>query len=405
MDTDILLAPLPGGQPGGEDLSFSSAFDDIAEMRRADDPTLKQGEWVTPLKQADWAGVTRLCETLLATRTKDLRLALWLTEARAMTQSYAGLASGLGLCAALCEQHWEHLHPLPEGGDAEERIGNIAWMLQRLRELATALPVTAGRKGERFTLQDLRHARQWQAQAERAGQPADTLPADQPNAITVAQFRQALHDTPAERLREAVDALRSSRAQLQAWQGVVDARLGDEGPSFVSAREALEQASHELERLALEAGALVKPSLAGAIAGEVANGVDLGVGNGLGNAVTGGGPDGVATKLPGVRPASGGTAHAEANHVGTTPNSNHGGSFILTEPRTRAEALRQLQGVADFFRRTEPHSPVAYLADKAIKWGEMPLHRWLGEVVKDPASMAHLRELLGLTPPPDSSDV
>ena len=33
--------------------------------------------------------------------------------------------------------------------------------------------------------------------------------------------------------------------------------------------------------------------------------------------------------------------------------------------QTRAQALHQLRTVADFFRRTEPHSPVAYLADKA----------------------------------------
>lgn len=371
MDTDLLLAPLPGSQPGGEDLSFSAAFDDIAEMRRADDPTLKQGEWVTPIKQADWAGVARLCETLLATRTKDLRLALWLTEARAMAQGYAGLASGLGLCTALCEQHWDHLHPLPDGGDAEERIGNIAWMLQRLIELATALPVTAGRKGERFTLLDLKHARQWQAQAEKAGRPADTLPADQPNAITVAQFRQAVQDTPAEQLREVVDALRSTRAQLQAWQGVVDARLGHDGPSFVHAREALEQAGHELERLAREAGALNSSPLA---------------------------QDAAETHSP-----SNGHATGEPTHGDAATPSGQRGTFIATEPRTRAEALRQLQCVADFFRRTEPHSPVAYLADKAIKWGEMPLHRWLGEVVKDPASMAHLQELLGLATPPDDS--
>lgn len=372
MDTDLLLAPLPGSQPGGEDLSFSAAFDDIAEMRRADDPTLKQGEWVTPIKQADWAGAARLCETLLATRTKDLRLALWLTEARAMTHGYAGLARGLGLCAALCEQHWEHLHPLPDGNDAEERIGNIAWMLQRLGELATALPVTAGRKGERFTLQDLQHARQWLAQAERAGQPADTLPADQPNAITVAQFRQALQDTPAERLREAVDALRSTRAQLQAWQGVVDARLGQDGPSFVSAREALEQAGHELERLARDVGALSNSPLGGEAAAASSPAAPAGL--------------------------------VDAPQAGAAPAGAQGVAGVPTAPRTRAEALRQLQLVADFFRRTEPHSPVAYLADKAIKWGEMPLHRWLGEVVKDPASMAHLQELLGLAAPTDNTN-
>ena len=44
---------------------------------------------------------------------------------------------------------------------------------------------------------------------------------------------------------------------------------------------------------------------------------------------------------------------------------------------TRDEAIRQLREVARFFRATEPHSPVAYLAEKAARWGEMPLHEWL----------------------------
>jgi type VI secretion system protein ImpA len=55
--------------------------------------------------------------------------------------------------------------------------------------------------------------------------------------------------------------------------------------------------------------------------------------------------------------------------------------------------------VADFFRRTEPHSPVAYLADKAAHWGEQPLHVWLRSVVKDDASFAHIEEMLGVAPP------
>jgi type VI secretion system protein ImpA len=54
--------------------------------------------------------------------------------------------------------------------------------------------------------------------------------------------------------------------------------------------------------------------------------------------------------------------------------------------------------VAAFFRRTEPHSPVAYLAEKAVKWGDMPLHEWLRKVIKDQGSMSHLHELLGVEP-------
>jgi type VI secretion system protein ImpA len=61
--------------------------------------------------------------------------------------------------------------------------------------------------------------------------------------------------------------------------------------------------------------------------------------------------------------------------------------------------LAQLRVVADFFRRTEPHSPVAYLADKAARWGDMPLHVWLRAVMKDPGSLTQLEEMLGVEPP------
>jgi type VI secretion system protein ImpA len=64
--------------------------------------------------------------------------------------------------------------------------------------------------------------------------------------------------------------------------------------------------------------------------------------------------------------------------------------------QSRAQALAQLRAVADYFRRTEPHSPVAYLADKAAHWGEQPLHVWLRAVVKDDAAFANIEEMLGV---------
>lgn len=62
----------------------------------------------------------------------------------------------------------------------------------------------------------------------------------------------------------------------------------------------------------------------------------------------------------------------------------------------RQQALEQLRLVADFFRRTEPHSPVAYLAERAASWGELPLHLWLRAVVKDQGTLAQLDEMLGM---------
>jgi type VI secretion system protein ImpA len=64
--------------------------------------------------------------------------------------------------------------------------------------------------------------------------------------------------------------------------------------------------------------------------------------------------------------------------------------------QNRAQAIAQLRAVASFFRETEPHSPVAYLADKAAQWGNLPLHEWLRTVIKDNGSLSHVEELLGL---------
>ena len=70
----------------------------------------------------------------------------------------------------------------------------------------------------------------------------------------------------------------------------------------------------------------------------------------------------------------------------------------------RAQALQQLQQVADFFHRTEPHSPVSYLANRAVQWGNMPLHEWLRTVIKDGGTLAQVEELLGMGVTPKNDE-
>jgi type VI secretion system protein ImpA len=158
MNLDDLLAPVSDQAPCGEDLSFSTEFDAIVELRRQDDPTLDQGEWVTALKTADWPAVESRCADLLMHRSKDLRLVMWLAEAATLNQGYTGLAQGLTLCGQLCTRYWDDLHPLAEDGDMEQRVGNISWFLQRAVGLTIDCPVTRGRNGS-YSLRQLQSAR------------------------------------------------------------------------------------------------------------------------------------------------------------------------------------------------------------------------------------------------------
>ncbi len=124
---------------------------------------------MTALKQADWPAVVDHCSQLLATRTTDLQLAVWLTEALAKTRGLAGLAQGYRLLARLCESYWGHIHPLPDDSDQELRAGNLAWLLARSVILIRELPLTLSPKGD-YSGIDLDGARKLgQAVARRPG--------------------------------------------------------------------------------------------------------------------------------------------------------------------------------------------------------------------------------------------
>jgi type VI secretion system protein ImpA len=386
MDIDTMLLPIDARSPCGEDMSFSKEFDQIAEMRRFDDPSLDQGAWVTSLKHADWPGAARQCTDLLRTRTKDLRLALWLTEARSMSDGHRGLADGLKLCAELCASHWPDLYPRPDGGDMEERIGNIAWLLQRITDMTQTMPITHSRKGERLSLRQLAQARIQDARAvDFTPTPGTGSHIGDGTPLTAAHFRLALADTPAAELRQTLTAQQDAEAALHRWQSVVDAQLGQDGPSFVAAREALAQATHDITRLMRDVGIAPLETARDSLHGAQHHATQANP------AINGANP---TTDRP----------HSEAvgavAHMPLTLGSSAPG--VLRAPKTRGEALQQLREVAAFFRQTEPHSPVAYLADKAVKWGDMPLHQWLQEVIKDNSAISHLNELLGLQGPHDA---
>jgi len=319
LNLDKLLVPISMDRPCGEDLAFSPDVDAIHRARQADDPSIEQGAWVVALKEADWKFVTRRCTELLETRSKDLQLAVWLLEAATKTRGVAGMAAGMRLVAGLCERYWDGLHPLPDEDGFERRIGNLAWAAARIGPLVKELPLAEGVS-----------VQAWEAARGRGPEALAELETARTRAAPAA--RQAL-----------AEAAHDCLAALAELEQVVDARLGVDGPSFGTARAALENFED-----------MAAPMVAAPVQVEAK-------------------PGAVAT-----------VAHA-APRV-----------FAEGQVASREQALAQLRMVAEFFRRTEPHSPVAYLAERAARWGEQPLHAWLRSVIKDEASLLKLEELLGI---------
>jgi type VI secretion system protein ImpA len=342
-----LVAPLDGDAPCGSDMIFSTEFDELKELRRHDDASLSQGEWVTDLKRADWPAVMALIEKLLTQKSKDLRLVAWWAEAATRVNGYSGMADGLTLYATLCNTQWDHVHPLPEDGDQELRVGSVTWLITQTKVWLRNVPLL--RHGEQLiSLADIDAARQKASTgaAESEGATREGAAA----ALTLDVIARAQRNTPAAQVMSAVEGVRRVPEAVAALQAVIDARLGGDGPGFAPLRDAAQEAVKSVERLAREMGVL----------------------------------------------RSGETAAAQPANLTAVQADTSAGPVGIGAPANRAQAIAQLRMVAEFFRRTEPHSPVAYLAERAAHWGEMPLHEWLRAVLKEQGALGQLEELLGV---------
>ena len=123
LDLESLLAPLQADAPSGPDLVYDEAFLAL-EQAGAGKPESQWGPAVPP----DWNEVHELALGL-SERTRDLRVAVWLTRARIRIRGLAGLTEGLSLLQSLVAQHWDSVHPMldpDDGNDATMRMNALA---------------------------------------------------------------------------------------------------------------------------------------------------------------------------------------------------------------------------------------------------------------------------------------
>jgi type VI secretion system protein ImpA len=347
--TTNLLYPIDKLSPAGEDLSYSTLFDEIREARRSDDSGLTQREWATDIKFADWNLVCSLCENALKARTKDMQIAAWYIEANVYLQGFSGLAQGLELLHGLMASYWTSCYPVFDGYDLDERCAKIEWLNGQLPFALQKIPVTQTQDGvytylqwkesrwvENLGLKDTKARMDAIADGKLSGELFDK--AVRQSGMT---FYEAL-------LRDSQKAL----AALDALNTLVEEKFGNDSPSLNDLRSTLVDCV----------------SLAGRLYADV-----------------------------GGRATSESQSHTENTaHQSEVALNSHEGSRTITvgAVTSRQDAVQSLRNVAQYFRINEPHSPVALLADRAAKWAEMSLEQWLGTVIKDDGTLGQLRELL-----------
>lgn len=331
---DDLLKPIAGANPAGADLRYDPLYDKIKEARREDDDA-PQGEWERTRKVADWPQVVKLTTDALSTKTKDLQLAAWLTEALIRREGFPGLVQGLPLLKGLTEQFWDQVYPEVEDGDVELRAAPLEWVGTRLEIPVKMVPLN--KSGHDFLRYKESRTIPTEAEAdsdEKKGEARRRAIEDK--KVTPEDFDKAFAATPKPWIKQVVADLKSAQAALQALEGLCVEKFADAAPNFIPLRNTLE----EVDRAAAQLLAKKLES----------------------------DPDPVE-----AAPAdAGGGAESTGGGAAVSAGAGGGGARAMAaEPVDPADAANRVIGAARFLRKADPTSPASYLLLRALRWGEV----------------------------------
>lgn len=108
----------------GKDVRFSNEYEAL-------ESELSKEQSMHDCGQVDWQKVREQSENLLATQSKDLRVAAWLTWALYQLESFPGMVAGLGLLHELSAHHWSDVHPIKQ----RTRCAAINWLVPRIEQV------------------------------------------------------------------------------------------------------------------------------------------------------------------------------------------------------------------------------------------------------------------------------
>lgn len=343
------LDPISAEKPSGEPLRYTPLYDQINEARRQELPTA-QGVWQKEVKVADFRAVEKLAGDALKKKSKDLQLAVWLTESWIRRNGFGGLEDGLELIHGLLTTFWDTLYPEAEDGDLELRAAPLEWLGNYFDPSRGSSPCLAlieaplNNAGHGFLqYQQSRQVpgKEEASQSSDASKKREAALAD--GKLSPEEFDVSFQETPKAFYKELTRSLAASQELLKGLDDICSEKFGREAPSF-----------HRLANSLEEIGNLARILLARKLEAD---------------------PDPVEMPEPSPEELAAQAASGELP-PGESYESPAGlpmddASIQGLQPRNRDEAILRILAAAHYLRKSDPQNPSSYLILRSLRWGEI----------------------------------
>lgn len=335
IDVDSLLQQVSGESPCGEDLEYDPEF---GEMTRASEgkPEQQMGDAVVEAEEPDWRTVKDKAVDLLS-RTKDVRVAVFLSRSLLNTEGFEGLSEGMAVVRGLLERYWDEVHPQLDADDDDDPTMRVNALVDltdadsMLSALRTA-PIVSSRVFGRFNMRDLEIAK------------GEVLPPEGgPEPVSLETIDGAFMDSDVEDLQATAGALGQIIDHVEAIEARVTEKVGASRAIDLSALPQMLRGMQQLvhERLSKR-------------------GVDSSV----------------------AHDDTAGQGEAASDAGASQPAAAPG------EIRSREDVIRVLDRACEYFERNEPSSPVPLLLRRAKRLISKDFMEILRDLAPDGVSQA-----------------
>lgn len=316
---DDLLTPIPGDDPGGPDLRNSPDYVAIEEARRAAEAALHESGGT---QTTEYANVIRLAGDFIATKSKDLQVAAWLTEALLRREGFGGFRSGLELIDRLLTQSWDHLHPRGEDGDFAFRAAPIGWIgaSSAIDFAVKSAPLT----DEGFGQIHYEEARTVPRESDEA-RKAERFTKVKEGKLTPEEFHDSFKKTAKGFYKELATDIEGAINSMQSLESKGAELFKDDAPQYLALRNALSAVHSTAQKLLAEKLEMD--------------------------------PDPVAQE---VSAPSGG----EVSDIQSSAS-------VSATPASREDATSRVATAANFLRQENATDPASYLILRGLRWGEL----------------------------------
>ena len=385
LDFELLLSPISAERPSGEDLWWGIVHEEIKSARKQGNRKfLKDGaeDETHETKDAppNWSAIVDQATNALVTRSKDLMIGAWLTEALISLHGFAGCRDGLKLINELLERYWDSVYPqVPDDGDLGKRLGPLIFCTTadsggKFPILLRESPLIPSSGDAVFNWNYWESSFRLKPKGDKESDDAFAA-RKQRSEEQVKAYQEAMRASSRDSIQNLLEDLQATMSEVSRFNDILEQRfdrlppgvINDAGlfdkktglrlarlsPGVSDLRKALEDCIDIAERALKEKG----------------------------------GADSVTDE----------TGDCVSQTTGAS--ASWGGSLASGSIRSRQDALNRLEEIAKYLRQVEPHSPVSYLVQRAVNWGRMPFEDLLQELLKDTTVRAQVGELLGIKSP------